>query len=60
MARYKVLATSYINNKLVHPGDVVEYKGKAGSNLELVKEKKEAPADPPQGGDAGDAKDPIV
>lgn len=37
MAQYRVLAKSFINNSIVEEGDVVEYDGKPGSNLELVK-----------------------
>lgn len=42
MARYKVLTTSFIANKLLQPLDadgkptIVEYDGDVGSNLELV------------------------
>lgn len=40
MPKYRVLATSYINNQLVAPGDVVEYSGRPGSNLELMRGQK--------------------
>lgn len=36
MPKYKVLAKSFINNSIVEEGDIVEYDGKPGSNLELV------------------------
>jgi hypothetical protein len=40
MAKYKVLVKSFINNTIVEAGAVVDYDGKAGSNLELIKESK--------------------
>ncbi len=40
MPKYRVLALSYINNALVQPGEVVEYDGKPGANLELMKGEK--------------------
>lgn len=40
MPKYKVLAKSFINNSIVEEGDVVDYDGKPGSNLELVEEDK--------------------
>lgn len=43
MAQYRVLAKSFINNSIVEEGDVVEYDGKPGSNLELVQDEA-APA----------------
>lgn len=36
MAKYRVLTKSHINNAIVEAGEVVEYDGKPGSNLELV------------------------
>ncbi len=38
MPTYKVLEKSFINNTLLEPGETVEYDGKPGSNLELIKE----------------------
>ena len=38
MAKYKVLERSFINHAIREPGDVVEYDGMPGPNLELVKE----------------------
>ena len=38
--KYLVLARSFINNRLVEEGDIVEYDGKPGTNLELIKEQK--------------------
>jgi hypothetical protein len=40
MPKYLVLTKSFINNTIANEGDVVEYEGKAGSNLELIKEEK--------------------
>jgi len=39
MAKYKLLEKSYINGALRPAGEIVEYDGKAGRNLELVKER---------------------
>lgn len=36
MARYKVLTQSFIGNKLLQPGDIVEYEGEVAANLQLV------------------------
>jgi cytochrome c biogenesis protein ResB len=62
MAKYRVLTKSFINNTIVEAGDVVEYDGKAGTNLELVEgDKPEAKAKgkgkgaAPAASDAGDA-----
>ncbi len=40
MAQYRVKETSFINNKLVQAGDIVEYDGKPGKNLEPIKSGK--------------------
>lgn len=40
MARYKLLAKSFINNSVYEEGEIVEYDGKPGSNLELVDDDK--------------------
>lgn len=48
--KYLVLETSFINGRLVQPGDVVEFNGDAGSNLELVKAEKKS-KDDKQGSD---------
>lgn len=47
--RYRVLQKSFINNSIVEEGEIVEYHGKPGSNLERVDEptKKKAPAPVP-------------
>ena len=34
MAQYKVLQKSFINNNIVEEGEIVEYDGKPGTNLE--------------------------
>ena len=43
MAQYRVLTKSFINNSIVEEGDVIEYDGPVGSNLELVQDEA-APA----------------
>lgn len=45
MPKYRVLETSFIGERLVEPGEVIDYEGKAAHNLELVEEKgaKRAP-----------------
>lgn len=40
MPKYYVLTKSFINNTIAEAGEVVDYDGKPGSNLELVQEKK--------------------
>ena len=45
MALYRVLETSYINEQIVEPGQIVEYGGNAGPNLEPL-EKGERPDQP--------------
>lgn len=42
MPQYRVLAKSFINNTIVEEGDVIEFDGKAGSNLELIENDKPA------------------
>lgn len=59
MPQYKVLAKSFINNSIAEEGDIVEFSGKAGSNLELIEDDKpkakpkakrgDAAADVPEG-----------
>jgi hypothetical protein len=68
MAKYRTLTKSFINNAIVEAGELVEYDGKPGSNLELVEAEKSeakpkgeakgkakgaAPAAPEAGSDAG-------
>ena len=36
MARYRVKTTSFICDKLVEEGTIIEYTGEAADNLELV------------------------
>lgn len=43
MAKYRVLEKSFIGNTIVEAGEVVEYDGRPGSNLELI---EDAPAKP--------------
>lgn len=43
MAKYEVLELSYINDRLVQAGEVVEYDGTPGTKLKPV-EAKPAPA----------------
>lgn len=40
MPKYKVLAKSFINNSIVEEGEIVDYDGKPGSNLERIKDDK--------------------
>ena len=40
MPKYKVIQKSYINNKIVEEGEIVEYDGEVFENLELVKKGK--------------------
>ena len=37
MAQYRVLTKSFVNNSIREEGEIVEYDGKPGSNLELIK-----------------------
>lgn len=43
MAQYRVLVKSFINEAIREEGDIVEYAGKPGSNLELVEEEEAQP-----------------
>lgn len=36
MSRYKVLKKSFINGRLLYPGEEIEFIGVAGNNLQLV------------------------
>jgi hypothetical protein len=38
MPKYRVLEKSFINNTIAEEGEIVEYSGKAGRNLELVED----------------------
>lgn len=44
MPQYRVLTKSFINNTIVEEGAIVEFDGKAGSNLELIEGEKPAAA----------------
>jgi len=53
MAQYKVLAKSFINNAIREEGEIVEYDGRPGSNLELIEsDRPVAKAKGKKGGDA--------
>lgn len=56
MAQYEVLEKSFINNRIVEAGEVVEYDGEPGPNLKAFKKGKkvEAPADQAEVVDTGD------
>lgn len=45
MPKYKVLQKSYINNKIVEEGEIVEFDGDVSDNLKLMK-RGEAKAEP--------------
>jgi hypothetical protein len=52
MARYRVLQKSFINDAIVEEGEIIEYDGEAGANLELVDAKQAkggADKEPPAG-----------
>ncbi|HGH5989745.1 TPA: hypothetical protein ACJI8U_001311 [Morganella morganii] len=53
MSRYKVLKKSFINGRLLYPGEEVEFTGMAGSNLFLIEtgERVVANEDANAGGD---------
>ena len=36
MAKYRVLQKSFINNAIVEEGEIVDYDGEPGPNLEIV------------------------
>jgi hypothetical protein len=48
MPLVKVLTKSFINNAIREEGEVIEYDGKIGSNLELVDGKQKKKAKPEQ------------
>ncbi|HCR3553650.1 TPA: hypothetical protein ON622_003623 [Morganella morganii] len=52
MSRYKVLKKSFINGRLLYPGEEVEFTGMAGSNLFLIETGERAAAN--EGANAGD------
>ena len=43
MAKCRVLVKSFINNAIREEGEIVEYEGKLGENLELVEEEDAQP-----------------
>lgn len=49
MAQYKVLQKSFINNNIVEEGEIIEYDGKPGTNLEPMKSRRSAKPDVPDG-----------
>lgn len=51
--QYRVLQKSFIGNRIVEEGEVIEYDGEPSSNLELVKKGKKAAADAPADDQAG-------
>jgi hypothetical protein len=57
--KYRVLVRSFINNSIREEGEIVEYDGKPGSNLEPVGEDKPAKgkgkAEAPAGEETQDA-----
>ncbi|MEY1089943.1 hypothetical protein AB7160_13925 [Morganella morganii] len=52
MSRYKVLKKSFINGRLLYPGEEVEFTGMAGSNLLLIETGERVVAN--EGTNAGD------
>jgi hypothetical protein len=46
MAQVRVLQKSYINNRIVEEGEIIEYDGELSGNLEPVKKGKKD-AEPP-------------
>ena len=56
MARYRVLAQSFIDNRTYHPGEVVEYDGEVADNLELLDEPKTRRGKPK----AEEAEEPVL
>ena len=42
MPQYRVLQKSYVGNRIVEEGEVVEYDGEASDNLELIEQPKQA------------------
>lgn len=49
MASYRVVERSFINNTIAEEGEVVEYDGEAGPNLEPVKAERKKAAEPAEG-----------
>ena len=57
MAKVRVLEKSFINNAIREEGDVLEYDGRLGANLELVEE-EDAQAKPTKKWKKGEAAEP--
>lgn len=51
MSRYKVLKKSFINGRLLYPGEEIEFTGMAGNNLMLIEAGERVVAN--EGTDAG-------
>ncbi len=63
MPQYRVLQKSFIGNRIVEEGEVIEYDGDVSDNLELVKKGKkaaEAPAADTSGTDQAGAGEGLV
>jgi hypothetical protein len=58
MAKCRVLAKSFINNAIREEGEIVEFEGKLGENLELVEE-EEAQAKPAKKWKKGAEAEPV-
>lgn len=50
---YRVLQRSFIDNRLVEEGEIIEYDGEAGSNLELIKPDKPGRSTKPDADESG-------
>jgi len=57
MAKCRVLEKSFINNAIREEGDIVEFEGRLGANLELVEE-EDAQAKPTKKWKKGEAAEP--
>jgi hypothetical protein len=63
MAQVRVLQKSYINNRIVEEGEIIEYDGELSENLEPVKKGKkaaESPSADPTGSDPAAAGESLV
>jgi hypothetical protein len=63
MAQVRVLQKSYIGNRIVEEGEIIEYDGELSENLEPVKKGKKAaepPAADPTGSDPAAAGESLV
>lgn len=50
MAQYRVLQKSFVNNSLVEEGEIVEFDGEPGTNLEPLKKSKKGAGAPVDSG----------